>query len=348
VIEMESDGRYLIDEALKLFELELPELGAMAESVRWQINPARRVTFVIDRNINYTNICTSRCRFCAFYRDVGDEDAYVLGKHEIFERIGEAIGLGATQIMLQGGLNPELGIEYFEDLLRSIKSRFDVHLHSLSPPEIVHIAQISNISIKETLSRLKFAGLDSLPGGGAEILEDRFREQISPRKITSSEWTGVMEEAHRIGMQTTATMMFGAGEEIRDRMVHLKLIRDLQDKTGGFTAFIPWTYQPMNTELGGSKVGAVEYLRMLAVSRIFLDNITNIQASWVTQGLKIAQIALFFGANDLGSTMIEENVVKAAGATFRADTVELVGLINELGLEACQRDTCYTRIIKVW
>jgi len=346
VIEVER--RCTIDEAIGLFEMGLPELGAIADGIRWEIHPAGRVTFVIDRNINYTNICTSRCKFCAFFREKGDADAYVLSKEEIMSRIDEAVRLGATQIMLQGGLNPDLGIEYLEDLFRTIKSRFQIHLHSLSPPEIVHISRTSNMSIKETLSRLKDAGLDSLPGGGAEILEDNFRRRVSPGKISASEWLKVMEEAHGIGMLTTATMMFGAGESIRDRLIHLKQIRDLQDRTHGFTAFIPWTYQPENTELGGRRVGGAEYLRMLAVSRIFLDNIPNIQASWVTQGLKIAQIALFFGANDIGSTMIEENVVRAAGATFRASLNELVGVIKEVGFAACQRDTLYTRIIRVW
>lgn len=352
-MELNSVRRFTVDEAMELFETDIIELGAMADRVRWQINPEPAVTFVIDRNINYTNICKSRCRFCAFYREAESGDAYLLSRDEIFRRIDEAIRLGATQIMLQGGLNPELGIEYFEDLFGSIKNRFDIHLHSLSPPEIVHIASISGLSIKETLSRLKCAGLDSLPGGGAEILEDRVRSRISPNKITSREWLGVMEEAHEIGMKTTATMMFGAGESRRDRITHLNAIRDLQDKTGGFTAFIPWTFQPANTELGKSMAapkgtGGYEYLRTLAISRIFLDNFQNIQASWVTQGLKIAQIALFTGANDLGSTMIEENVVRAAGATFRANLSELVGLIKEIGLEARQRDTLYQRIIKVW
>jgi cyclic dehypoxanthinyl futalosine synthase len=305
---------------------------------------------VVDRNINYTNICTSKCRFCAFWRDAESPQAYLLADEEIHRKIEEAVGLGATQILMQGGLHPDLAIGWYERLLKGIKERFDIDLHSFSPPEIVHIAEISGLTVEQVIGRLRDAGLDSIPGGGAEILTDSSRSAVSPGKCTSDEWLDVMETAHRLGMRSTATMMFGHTESLADRVEHLSRIRALQDRTSatlssrparGFTAFIPWTFQPANTDLGGQAVGAHEYLRTLAISRLFLDNVVNLQASWVTQGAKIGQVALKFGANDLGSTMIEENVVAAAGVCFRMSEEELREAISGAGYIPCRRDTYY-------
>ncbi|MEK7332968.1 MAG: cyclic dehypoxanthinyl futalosine synthase, partial [Nitrospirota bacterium] len=308
---------------------DLLGLGEWADGIRKDLHPEKIVTFVVDRNINYTNICINKCTFCAFWRDKKDRDAYVLNKDELFKKIEETIALGGTQILMQGGLHPDFDIGYYIDLLKAIKARFNINVHGFSPPEICYIADRSDLTIKETLNILRAAGLDSIPGGGAEILSDRVREILSPKKIKSSSWLKVMENAHMLGMRTTATMMFGSVEKPEDIIEHLDAIRNLQDKTGGFTAFIPWTFQPGNTELAKKRSAfsvqrsaknsslvtrhsslhpatAVEYLRVLALSRLYLDNVENIQASWVTQGLKIAEVALRFGANDFGSTMIEE------------------------------------------
>ncbi len=330
---------------------ELLELGEQADSIRKCLHPEGIVTFIVDRNINYTNVCINKCRFCAFYRDAESPDAYVLTKDEIFEKIEETIALGGTQILLQGGIHPDLGIDYYTDLLKSIKDRYAVNVHGFSPPEISYLSEMHNLTIRETLLMLRQAGLDSMPGGGAEILSDRVREILSPKKIKSSQWLMVMEEAHKIGMKTTATMMFGSIEEPEDIIKHLDAIRRLQDKTGGFTAFIPWSFQPGNTELiqdSRFKIQnsstAVDYLRVLALSRIYLDNIKNIQASWVTQGLKMAQIALRFGANDFGSTMIEENVVRAAGVSYTISKEDIIQAIKSAGFKAAQRDTYYNII----
>jgi cyclic dehypoxanthinyl futalosine synthase len=337
-----SGERLTADEGLALMShSDLLTMGELANAVRKRLHPDRLVTFIVDRNINYTNICVNKCKFCAFYRDECSPEAYVLSKDEIFRKIEETIALGGTQILMQGGVHPDLGIEYFEDLFSSIKSRYRIQVHSLSPSEITFVARKAKISTREALMRLKSAGLDSIPGGGAEILVDRVREQVSPNKIRWKDWMDVMRQAHGLGMPTTATMMFGSLETRQDILQHLIRIRDLQDETGGFTAFIPWTYQPGNTELGGRSATAVEYLKVLAISRIMLDNVRNIQASWVTQGAKIAQVALEFGANDFGSTMIEENVVAAAGITFRMTREEIVRLIVDAGYTAAQRDTTY-------
>jgi len=317
----------------------------LANTVRKRLHPERLVTFIVDRNINYTNVCVNKCKFCAFYRTEDSPEAYILSKEEIFRKIEETIALGGTQILMQGGVHPDLGIEYFEDLFSSIKSRYVIQIHSLSPSEVSFVSRKAGISINEALVRLKTAGLDSIPGGGAEILVDRVREQVSPNKIRWRDWMEVMREAHRLGMPTTATMMFGSIETTDEIVQHLLRVRDLQDETRGFTAFIPWTYQPGNTELGGKQASAVEYLKTLALSRIILDNVPNVQASWVTQGAKIAQVALEFGANDFGSTMIEENVVAAAGVSFRMSRQEIVHLIHDAGYDAAQRDTTY-RILK--
>ncbi len=324
-----------------LREADLLTMGELAGGVRKRLHPERMATFIVDRNINYTNICVNKCKFCAFYREAGSPEAYVLTREEIFSKIEETIALGGTQILMQGGVHPDLGIEYFEDLLSSIKARFTIQVHSLSPSEISYVARKAKISVSDALKRLKASGLDSIPGGGAEILVDRVRAQVSPNKIRWREWMDVMKEAHRLGMPTTATMMFGSLETQEEIVQHLVRLRDLQDETRGFTAFIPWTYQPGNTELGGRSATAVEYLKVLALSRIMLDNFANIQASWVTQGAKIAQVALEFGANDFGSTMIEENVVAAAGVTFRMSRQEIVNIIKDAGYLPAQRDTRY-------
>jgi len=325
-----------------LREADLLTLGELASTVRKRLHPERRVTFIVDRNINYTNICVNKCRFCAFYREANSPEAYVLSKDEIFRKIEETLALGGTQILMQGGVHPDLGIEYFEDLFTSIKARYAIQVHSLSPSEISYVARKANLTVAEALRRLKASGLDSIPGGGAEILVDRVREQVSPNKIRWRDWMEVMRQAHLLGMPTTATMMFGSLETQEEIIEHLVRIRDLQDETRGFTAFIPWTYQPGNTELGGRPATSVEYLKVLAVSRIMLDNFSNIQASWVTQGAKIAQVALEFGANDFGSTMIEENVVAAAGVSFRMTQQEIVNIIKDAGYTPAQRDTKYT------
>jgi len=331
------------DEALRLLvDGDLLGLGRRADAIRRKLHPQGQVTFVVDRNVNYTNICETKCSFCAFYRDRSAADAYILANEEIFAKIAELVELGGTQLLMQGGLNPELTIEYFEGLFREIKARFPlVQNHSLSPAEITCIATSSGLSLAETVARLKQAGLDSVPGGGAEILVDEVRGSISPKKIGWRQWADVMLTAARLGMPTTATMMFGSREKPEDIVEHLFRIRELQDEGGSFTAFIPWTYQPGNTELGGTTASGVEYLKVLALSRIVLDNVSNIQASWVTQGAKMAQVALFFGANDLGGTMLEENVVAAAGCSFRMSGEEMISLIRAAGFTPAQRTTTY-------
>jgi cyclic dehypoxanthinyl futalosine synthase len=337
-----SGKRIDAEDGLMLFkDADLLTLGELANNIRKRLHPERLVTFIVDRNINYTNVCINKCRFCAFYREADSPDAYLLSKDEIFKKIKETLEQGGTQILMQGGVHPDLGIEYFEDLFSSIKSRFTIQIHSLSPAEISFIAKRADLSIIDTLKRLKTSGLDSIPGGGAEILVDRVRKKVSPNKIRWRQWAEVMKTAHKLGMPTTATMMFGSLETQKEIIEHLVRLRDTQDETAGFTAFIPWTYQPGNTELGGRSATAVEYLKTLALSRIMLDNFQNIQASWVTQGAKIAQVALEFGANDFGSTMIEENVVAAAGVTFRMTRQEIVHLIKDAGYIAAQRDTRY-------
>lgn len=343
-----SNKRISFEEGISLFkDADLFTLGRLANNVRYELHPNQIVTFIVDRNINYTNKCTARCKFCAFSVDVDDKRGYVLSMDEIFRKIDEAVRLGGTQILMQGGLNPELKIDFFENLFREIKKRFKVQIHSLSPPEIAFIAKISNLSITDTLKRLHSAGLDSIPGGGAEILVDRVRKIISPRKIKTDEWLNVMREAHRLGMRTTATMMFGSIERPEEIIEHLLRLRELQDETGGFTAFIPWSFQPGNTELGGKTATGTTYLRVVAISRIMLDNIENIQASWVTQGLKVAQLALSFGANDMGNIMIEENVIASTGVKNSVTLEELVHVIREAGFIPAQRNTLY-EIIKIF
>lgn len=342
IIKSYQEGQRLkIEDALVLIEkgdfLEVARLAQLEARKRH----GNIVTFVIDRNINYTNICNVGCKFCAFYRRQEDKTAYVLSIPEILTKVEEAVDLGATQIMLQGGLNDNLDFTYYLDMIRSIKNKYDITVHSFSPPEIYHMAEITSLSITGVLKKLKEAGLDSLPGGGAEILVDRVRKYISPRKISASQWLGVMEAAHNLGLKSTATMMIGSMETWIERLEHLDKLRVLQDKTHGFRAFISWTYQPGNTELGGKKISSYEYLKFLAVSRLFLDNFDHVQGSWVTQGPVIGQLTLAFGGNDLGSIMLEENVVKAAGVNFQMKVQQMVDLIKSAGCKPAQRDTQY-------
>lgn len=318
-------------------EANLHQLGFLADAVRKRLHPERVVTYVIDRNINYTDICISACKFCAFFKAPDDPQGSVLSTEELLQKIRETQELGGTQILLQGGLHPSLPLAFYEEMLRTMKAS-GIHIHGFSPPEICHFSQLSGLATQEVLKRLMTAGLDSMPGGGAEILSDRVRQQIAPRKCSADQWLAVMEEAHRLGMRTTATMMFGHIETWEERLEHLERLRSLQDRTGGFTAFIPWPFQPDNTALAEvEKSSGYAYLRMLALSRIYLDNFANIQASWVTQGPKIAQVSLFFGANDFGSTMIEENVVAAAGVHFRLSEQEIRRLISTAGFTPQQR-----------
>jgi cyclic dehypoxanthinyl futalosine synthase len=347
-----SGERISDDDALHLLRSrDLVAVGKAADELRNRKVDAGRITFVIDRNVNYTNICHTDCDFCAFYRRPGDRsEGYLLPKPVIYKKIEETLAIGGTALLMQGGHHPDLGIDYYEDLFRSIKARYRIHLHALSPPEVQHIARRSKLTIPQTLSRLRDAGLDSLPGGGAEILVDRVRDIISPKKTKSAEWLGVMRAAHGLGMSTTATMMYGHVETLEERVAHMRKIRELQDETRGFRAFISWTFQPDGTRLA-SQVSyyptSLEYLLTQAVSRIYLDNVDHVQSSWVTQGLKVGQVALGFGADDLGSVMIEENVVSAAGTTHRATTEDFVRLIKALGKTPVQRDTLY-RNVKVW
>jgi len=334
------------EEALLLLErADLVTLGAMADLTRRRLHPDRVVTYIIDRNVNYTNVCNAFCTFCAFYRPPHHGEGYVLPYETIERKVQETYELGGNQILLQGGHNPDLKIDYYEDLFRRLKTRFpDLWLHALSPPEVVHIHKVSRITIPETLRRLRAAGLASLPGGGAEILVDSVRKRMMKNKASSDEWLGVMEEAHRQGLRSTATMMFGHIETRADRIEHLARLRDLQDRTGGFTAFIGWTFQPGNTEMGGVEATTAEYLRTMAVARVFLDNFENIQASWVTQGPKVGAASLAFGVNDMGSTMIEENVVSSAGTTHHMNEPEIVAAVRDAGFVPLRRNMLYERL----
>ncbi|WP_319585769.1 cyclic dehypoxanthinyl futalosine synthase [uncultured Desulfobulbus sp.] len=348
IAHIEAGQRINGEEFLRLErEASLHQLGFLAHAVRLRLHPEPVVTYVIDRNINYTDICISACKFCAFFKAPEDGRGQVLSQAELAQKIAETQALGGTQILLQGGLHPDKPLEFYEDMLRFMKAT-GIHIHGFSPPEIVHFSQLSGLSIEQVLQRLMAAGLGSIPGGGAEILSDRVRQEMAPKKCTADQWIEVMEIAHGLGLRTTATMMFGHIETTAERLEHLQRIRDLQDRTGGFTAFIPWPFQPDHTPLAAvrkiEKTTAVSYLRMLALSRIFLDNVHNIQASWVTQGPKIAQLSLFFGANDFGSTMIEENVVAAAGIRFRLSEEEIRGLVIDAGFQPQQRLMDYTPV----
>jgi cyclic dehypoxanthinyl futalosine synthase len=344
VQKVRSGGRLEAAEALEMY-LHAPThvLGRLAHEVRLRKHPEGRVTYIIDRNVNYTNVCVARCAFCAFYRPVGSPEGYVLGFDEIFRKIDETIELGGGQLLLQGGHNPDLPLAWYEDLFRAVKSRYpSFRLHALSPPEVVHLSRISRLPVEEVIARLIAVGLDSIPGGGAEILVDRVRKLLHCySKATSDEWLGVMRAAHRAGLRTTATMMYGTVETLEERLEHMLRLRELQDETGGFTAFIAWSYQPEHTELQGTEATGVEYLRTLAIARLVLDNFPNLQASWVTQGGKVGQLSLSYGANDMGSVMIEENVVRAAGAAYCMDEVEIVRNIEEAGYVPMRRNMHY-------
>lgn len=337
-------GRIQGPEALLLaLHAPLPLLGSLAHAVRLAKHPAPVVTYVVDRNINSTNICECGCRFCAFFKAPGQKGGYTLSRGQLSAKIEETLALGGRQILLQGGHNPQMGLEYYEDMLRFIATRYpQLHVHAFSPPEIVYFASLARVGVPEVIARLKAAGLASIPGGGAEILSDRVRTAVAPAKCSTGEWLGVMREAHKQGLRTTATMMFGHVETWEERIGHLLALRGLQDDTKGFTAFIPWGFQPENTALGGSKCPPQEYLRVLAVSRLVLDNFDNLQASWVTMGAQVAQVSLFYGANDFGSTMIEENVVAAAGVRFCMDEPGLRRVVEAAGFIPRRRAMDYS------
>lgn len=341
-------SRLSVDEALDLIKNgDLRELGELASAKKLQLHPKKITTFIVDRNINYTNTCWVDCKFCAFYKHVNEEDAYLLSFDEIDRKIDELIAIGGTQILFQGGVHPKLKIQWYEELVSHIATKYpNIDIHGFSAVEIDYIARVSKISISEVLLRLKNAGLYSIPGAGAEILSDRVRDIISPKKCSSSTWLEVHKEAHKIGLKSTATMMFGTVESDEEIVEHLDKIRTLQDETGGFRAFILWSFQSANTKLIAEhphikKQSPNRYLRLLAVSRLFLDNFKNIQSSWVTQGSYIGQLALKFGANDLGSTMMEENVVKAAGASYRMSQAQMIELIKDIGEFPAKRNTNY-------
>ena len=339
--------RVSADEALELYRrAPTALLGRLADRIRARKHPDGIVTYIIDRNVNYTNVCVAKCNFCAFYRPVGSSEGYVLGFDELFRKIDETIAVGGVQLLLQGGHNPDLPLSWYEDLFRSIKERYPAFkLHALSPPEIIHLSRLSQRPVPEVIARLMAAGLDSIPGGGAEILVDRVRTLLHcVGKATADEWLDVMRHAHRAGLRTTATMMYGTVETDEERIEHLLRLRGLQDETGGFTAFITWSYQPDHTELAGTEATGVDYLRTLALARIVLDNFDNLQASWVTQGGKVGQLSLAYGANDMGSVMIEENVVRAAGASYCMDEVEIVRNIEDAGFEARRRNMHYEQL----
>jgi len=342
--KVEAGERVSAAEALELYRrAPTALLGRLANRVRARKHPDRIVTYIIDRNVNYTNVCVAKCNFCAFYRPVGSSEGYVLGFDELFRKIDETIAVGGVQLLLQGGHNPDLPLTWYEDLFRAIKSRYPTFkLHALSPPEVIHLSRLSQLPVDVVLGRLIAAGLDSVPGGGAEILVDRVRKLLHCYgKATADEWLDVMRVAHRAGLRTTATMMYGTVETDEERLEHLLRLRSLQDETRGFTAFIAWSYQPDHTELAGSEATGVDYLRTLAVARIVLDNFDNLQASWVTQGGKVGQLSLAYGANDMGSVMIEENVVRAAGASYCMDEVEIVRNIEDAGFVAKRRNMHY-------
>lgn len=349
LLQRAADGaRIGPDEALLLYtDAPLHELGEAADAVRRRRYPHNIATYIIDRNINYTNVCVTACKFCAFYRAPGHAQGWTHTDAEILRRCGEAVELGATQIMLQGGHSPELGIEFYERIFAAIKSSYpSLTLHSLGASEVVHIGRVSGLEHQAVIARLHAAGLDSFAGAGAEILVDRPRTAIAPLKEAGAVWLSVMEAAHRQGIESTATFMMGTGETNTERITHLAMIRDVQDRTGGFRSFIPWTYQPENNHLKGrTQATSLEYLRLVAVARLFFDNINHLQGSWLTTGKDIGQLTLHFGADDLGSVMLEENVVSSAGAKHRSNRTELIELIRGAGRIPAQRDTLYNHLI---
>ena len=346
--KVRASERLSADEALELYRrAPTALLGRLADAVRARKHPDGIITYIIDRNVNYTNVCVAKCNFCAFYRPVGSTEGYVLGFDELFRKIDETIAVGGVQLLLQGGHNPDLPLSWYEDLFRAVKERYPAFkLHALSPPEVIHLSRLSQLPVPAIIDRLIAAGLDSIPGGGAEILVDRVRKELHCYgKATADEWLDVMRHAHRAGLRTTATMMYGTVETDEERLEHLLRLRALQDETGGFTAFITWSFQPSHTELGAerqlSEATGIDYLRTLAIARIVLDNFDNLQASWVTQGGKVGQLSLAFGANDMGSVMIEENVVRAAGAAYCMDEVEIVRNVEDAGFTAKRRNMHY-------
>ncbi len=339
-----ADGRRLsVDEALQLAgDASLADLGLAADLRRNQLHPGRRVSYIVERNINYTNVCNVYCRFCAFYRAPGRPGGYTLSKEELAAKIDETVAAGGIQVLLQGGLNPQCGIEYYEDLFRWLKQHYPaVNLHALSADEVLHVCKVSNLSIEESLARPIAAGMGSLPGAGAEILVDRVRKRIARLKCGAEKWLAVHRTAHRLGIPSTCTMMFGVQETWHDRLLHFEMLRQLQDETGGFTAFITWPYQQGDLKLARGNTSAVEYLRVQALARLFLDNIPHLQSSWVTQGPSIGQVALSFGADDFGAVMFEENVVSAAGTTFRMNSDFIESQIRRAGYTPWRRNVRY-------
>ena len=350
VVDRVLDGeRISQDDARALYQLPLQELGALADFRRsaakdsaYDGRGAEIVTYIVDRNINYTNVCNVYCKFCAFYRTERDQDHYVLSLEQIDQKLDELAAEGGVQVLLQGGHHPKLGIEFYLDMLSHIRAKYpQINIHGFSPPEFNHFSQVFRMPLREVIARFQKAGLGSIPGGGGEILVDRVRDRIAPLKCKTDQWLEVMRIGHELGLRSSATMMFGHVESIDDRIEHLQRLRDTQDETGGFTAYICWTFQPENTRLKADTVTSAEYLRMQALSRIFLDNFENVQSSWVTQGPKIGQIALKFGANDFGSVMMEENVVSSAGTTFRLNAEDIEHLIREAGYQPHRRSTWY-------
>jgi cyclic dehypoxanthinyl futalosine synthase len=340
-------GRITAEEALLIYtDAPFHALGEAADAVRRRRYPDNIVTYLIDRNINYTNVCVTACRFCAFYRAPKHSEGWAHPIEEILRRCGEAVDLGATQVMLQGGHHPEFGVEYYEQLFGAVKAAYPkLVIHSIGPSEILHMAKVSGVSLDEAIARIKSAGLDSIAGAGAEMLPERPRRAIAPLKESGERWLEVMELAHRHGIESTATMMMGTGETNAERIEHLRMIRDVQDRTGGFRAFIPWTYQPENNHLKGrTQATALEYLRMIAVSRIFFDEVAHLQASWLTTGKDVGQLALHMGVDDLGSIMLEENVISSAGARHRSNLHELIWMIRSAGRIPAQRDTEYRHL----
>ncbi|HEX5740377.1 MAG TPA: cyclic dehypoxanthinyl futalosine synthase [Pilimelia sp.] len=340
-------GRITPEEALLLYtDAPLHPLGEAADAVRRRRYPDNIVTYLIDRNINYTNVCVTACKFCAFYRAPRHREGWTHSTEEILRRCGEAVELGATQVMLQGGHHPEYGVEYYEGMFRAVREAYpQLAIHSIGPSEILHMAKVSGTSIEEAVVRIKAAGLDSIAGAGAEMLPDRPRRAIAPLKESGARWLEVMEVAHRHGLESTATMMMGTGETNAERMAHLRMIRDVQDRTGGFRAFIPWTYQPENNHLKGrTQATRLEYLRLVAVARLFFDNVAHLQASWLTTGKDVGQLALHMGVDDLGSIMLEENVISSAGARHRSNLRELIWMIRSADRVPAQRDTRYRHL----
>ncbi len=355
ILQRAVEGERLMGgEILYLFdEGDLHSLGRAAHELRLRRCPPEQVTYVVDRNINYSNICYVDCNFCAFYAHKKDDNAYVLSQEQIHGKIEELLAIGGTQILLQGGHHPNLQIDWYQDMLRGIKERYPVHIHGFSPSEISHFAKIWKMSTTEVLREFQAAGLDSVPGGGAEILNDRVRDVLAPTKVGAARWIEIMEEAHALGMRTSATMMFGHVETLPERVEHIIRVRDSQARTGGYTAFICWTYQPGFTPMSVENLplletipvsahkGSLDYLKTLAISRLAINNVDNFQSSWVTQGKKIGQLTLFYGANDLGSTMMEENVVSAAGVSFRLTRDDMDEMIRSAGFRPAQRDNYY-------